>query len=139
MAMPPMRTCGKCAAENPAGATFCMSCGTELQRSCPACGEPALAQARFCSSCGTAIAAAVEGPATAGRHAGESSAAALGAGGLESGGEDGARGEERRTVTVLFADLSGCTAIAERLDPEAVKKLVDRCLGRLGEEVEGVG
>jgi class 3 adenylate cyclase/tetratricopeptide (TPR) repeat protein len=47
--------------------------------------------------------------------------------------------EERRTVTVLFADLSGYTAIAERLDPEAVKGLVDRCLGRLGEEVERVG
>ncbi len=47
--------------------------------------------------------------------------------------------EERRTVTVLFADLSGYTAIAERLDPEAVKALVDRFLGRLGEEVERVG
>ena len=40
---------------------------------------------------------------------------------------------------MLFADLSGYTAIAERLDPEAVKALVDRCLGRLGEEVERVG
>ena len=49
------------------------------------------------------------------------------------------RREERRTVTVLFADLSGYTAIAERLDPEAVKALVDRFLGRLGEEVERVG
>ncbi|MCW3069453.1 MAG: hypothetical protein JWL67_2078 [Solirubrobacterales bacterium] len=38
-------------------------------------------------------------------------------------------------MTVLFADLSGYTAIAERLDPETVKALVDRCLGRLGEEV----
>ena len=54
------------------------------------------------------------------------------------GGRDATR-EERRTVTVLFADLSGYTAIAERLDPEAVKALVDRCLGRLGEEVERVG
>jgi class 3 adenylate cyclase/tetratricopeptide (TPR) repeat protein len=47
--------------------------------------------------------------------------------------------EERRTVTILFADLSGYTTIAERLDPEAVKALVDRFLGRLGEEVERVG
>ncbi|HEX3511429.1 MAG TPA: adenylate/guanylate cyclase domain-containing protein [Solirubrobacteraceae bacterium] len=47
--------------------------------------------------------------------------------------------EERRTVTVLFADLSGYTAVAERLDPETVKTLVDRCLGRLSEEVERVG
>ena len=43
--------------------------------------------------------------------------------------------DERRTVTVLFADLSGYTAVAERLDPESVKRQLDRILGRLGEEV----
>ncbi len=59
-------------------------------------------------------------------------------GATPTAGGDGAR-EERRTVTVLFADLSGYTAIAERLDPEAVKALVERFLGRLGEEVERVG
>jgi class 3 adenylate cyclase/tetratricopeptide (TPR) repeat protein len=47
--------------------------------------------------------------------------------------------EERRTVTVLFADLSGYTAVSERLDPEAVKALVDRFVSRLGQEVERVG
>ena len=47
--------------------------------------------------------------------------------------------EERRQVTVLFADLSGYTAVAEQLDPEAVKSLVDRCLRRLGQEVDRYG
>ena len=47
--------------------------------------------------------------------------------------------EERRQVTVLFADLSGYTAVAERMDPEAVKGLVDRALMRLGREVERHG
>jgi class 3 adenylate cyclase/tetratricopeptide (TPR) repeat protein len=42
-------------------------------------------------------------------------------------------------VTVLFADLSGYTAFAERLDPETVKSLVDRALLRLGHEVERYG
>ena len=42
-------------------------------------------------------------------------------------------------MTVLFADLSGYTAVAERMDPEAVKSLVDRALMRLGEEVERYG
>ena len=42
-------------------------------------------------------------------------------------------------MTVLFADLSGYTAVAERMDPEAVKSLVDRALRRLGEEVERFG
>src|SRR5206468_8997617 len=47
--------------------------------------------------------------------------------------------EERRQVTVLFADISGYTAMAESMDPEAVKALVDRCLRRMGEEVERYG
>ena len=47
--------------------------------------------------------------------------------------------EERRQVTVLFADLSGYTAVAERMDPEAVKSLVDRSLRRLGDEVTRFG
>ena len=40
---------------------------------------------------------------------------------------------------MLFADLSGYTAVAERMDPEAVKTLVDRALRRLGEEVDRFG
>jgi len=47
--------------------------------------------------------------------------------------------DERRTVTVLFADLSGYTAVAERLDPESVKRQLERILGRLGEEVVAYG
>jgi class 3 adenylate cyclase/tetratricopeptide (TPR) repeat protein len=42
-------------------------------------------------------------------------------------------------VSVLFADLSGYTAVAERLDPESVKALVDRALRRLGAEVTRYG
>jgi class 3 adenylate cyclase/tetratricopeptide (TPR) repeat protein len=47
--------------------------------------------------------------------------------------------EERRTVTVLFADLSGYTSVAERLDPEAMKGVVDGVLGRLADQVDRFG
>ena len=47
--------------------------------------------------------------------------------------------EERRTVSVLFADLSGYTAMAEQLDPEDVKDLLDDILGRLTEQVTRYG
>ena len=40
---------------------------------------------------------------------------------------------------MLFADLSGYTAVAERTDPEAVKSMLDRALQRLGEQVERFG
>jgi class 3 adenylate cyclase/tetratricopeptide (TPR) repeat protein len=135
-----MRVCGSCAAENPAAAQFCAACGAKLARSCPECGAQAQPDARFCMACGAALTADARDvealPPTASapdqprgretyRPADEDTRAAT--------------LEERRTVTVLFADLSGYTAISERLDPEAVKALVDRCLGRLAEEVERVG
>ncbi len=40
---------------------------------------------------------------------------------------------------MLFADLSGYTSVAERLDPESVKRQLERILGRLGEEVVKYG
>ena len=40
---------------------------------------------------------------------------------------------------MLFADLSGYTAVAERMDPETLKSMVDRALRRLGEEVDRFG
>jgi len=42
-----------------------------------------------------------------------------------------AQPEERRIVTVLFADLVGFTTLAERMDPEQVKRLIDACFERL--------
>jgi class 3 adenylate cyclase/tetratricopeptide (TPR) repeat protein len=94
-----------------------MACGTALERRCPVCDTVLPPEARFCMSCGTPV----EEPAR---------------GGLEP---PRALPEERRQVTVVFADLSGYTAVAERMDPEAVKGLVERCLRRLGDEVERFG
>ena len=59
-------TCASCGTENPAGARFCMSCGTALERRCPNCGDPAPAEARFCMTCGTALTPATPRPAGAG-------------------------------------------------------------------------
>jgi class 3 adenylate cyclase/tetratricopeptide (TPR) repeat protein len=48
---------------------------------------------------------------------------------LACGTELGATAEaERRVITVLFADLSGFTAVTERLDPEQVRQLIDELL-----------
>ncbi len=51
----------------------------------------------------------------------------------------GTRTEERRVVTVVFADLVGYTAMAETLDPEQVKNLVDGCFERLVADVVAFG
>jgi class 3 adenylate cyclase/tetratricopeptide (TPR) repeat protein len=48
-------------------------------------------------------------------------------------------GEERRIVTVLFADVVGFTTLSERRDPEQVKHLVDRCFQLLVADVVSFG
>lgn len=47
--------------------------------------------------------------------------------------------EERRVVSVLFADLVGFTGLSERLDPEQVKHLVDGAFERLVQDVVSFG
>jgi class 3 adenylate cyclase/tetratricopeptide (TPR) repeat protein len=42
-----------------------------------------------------------------------------------------AKTSERRQATVLFADISGFTAMSEKLDPEAVTDVVNRCFRAL--------
>ena len=108
-------SCPKCQSDNPDGARFCMSCGASLSLTCESCGATAPPGARFCMECGSPLGASAPR---------KSSTAADSA------------SEERRTVTVLFADLSGYTAVAERLDHETVKTLVERCLSRFATEVE---
>jgi len=44
-------------------------------------------------------------------------------------------GEERRVVTVLFADLVGSTTMVESLDPEAARALLDESFRRLAAEI----
>jgi predicted ATPase/class 3 adenylate cyclase len=42
---------------------------------------------------------------------------------------------ERKHVTVMFSDLSGYTALNEKLDPEEVKEIMDRIFGKISQVV----
>jgi class 3 adenylate cyclase len=44
-------------------------------------------------------------------------------------------GGERKHVTVLFSDLSGYTAMSEKLDPEEIKDIMTRVFGRIKEVI----
>ena len=48
---------------------------------------------------------------------------------------DGQAEGERKTITALFADLKGSTALIERLDPEEARKLIDPALHIMMEAV----
>jgi class 3 adenylate cyclase/tetratricopeptide (TPR) repeat protein len=114
--------CRSCRQDNPAGARFCSACGTRLAAACAACGAELPEAARFCPACGRALdpmpmppAAGRAPDAYTPRHLAErilTSRAAL-------------QGE-RKPVTVLFCDLVGSTALAERLGPDAMHLLLNR-------------
>jgi class 3 adenylate cyclase/tetratricopeptide (TPR) repeat protein len=125
--------CSNCGTDNPVGAKFCMSCGASLAARCPSCGTENPPGAKFCIECGTGLGDAAAAAAPGGLDVPAATAARpdLAPPGFGAAGPP----EERRNATVLFADLSGYTAVAERMDPETVKSMVDRALRRLGHEL----
>ena len=50
-----------------------------------------------------------------------------------------ASGEERKVVTVLFADLVGSTALADAVDPERTRATLDRFYQAMAVEIERAG
>ncbi|CAG9170240.1 hypothetical protein LMG23992_01520 [Cupriavidus laharis] len=123
--------CTNCGFENLAKANFCEECGAALARACPQCGEPAGPMAKFCRGCGASLAglAAAQTPVPASAaapvqytppHLAERILAERAA--MEARGE--AAGE-RKTITALFADMAGSTALTQDLDPEEARRLID--------------
>jgi len=70
-------------------------------RICPSCGEENPERFRLCGFCGAALAAPAPPQ------------------------------EVRKTVTVVFCDLKGSTALGERLDSEAVREVLDVYFGAM--------
>ena len=77
---------------------------------CPRCGRENPVEARFCNAC----AAALDAPPGVGR-------------------------EQRKTVTVLFCDLTGSTALGEELDAETLRIVLARYFERMKTIVERHG
>ncbi len=50
-------SCPSCEQKNPAGAQFCMSCGSKMTSlaNCPQCGTELQKEAHFCTACGVTI------------------------------------------------------------------------------------
>jgi class 3 adenylate cyclase len=127
--------CVSCGSDNPEGTKFCGECGIPVQTRCPQCDFANLPATKFCRECGTPLTgqplAAKLQPLTASpppasytpSHLAErirSEQAALEARGSTDG--------ERKTITALFADLKGSTALIEGLDPEEARAIIDPAL-----------
>jgi class 3 adenylate cyclase len=77
---------------------------------CPACGHENADGAKFCSECGAHLLAPTP------RHR-----------------------EMRKTVTVVFCDVTGSTALGERLDPESLRGVMRRYFDRMKAVLESHG
>lgn len=121
--------CPSCEAPSPAGAKFCMSCGSSLAASCPQCNTELPPDAQFCFSCGHKMGSEASAPAPApaptpvakpenAQARIEQYIPAELLAKLESARVSGGMQGERRIVTMLFCDVEGSTAAAEQLDPE---------------------
>ncbi|MBI2947351.1 MAG: AAA family ATPase, partial [Verrucomicrobia bacterium] len=122
--------CPQCHHRNRDGAKFCTECGAKLGLSCAGCGALNDASARFCQQCGASLTSPSDSSATTFLKAQRARAA------QES---TPPHKEERRWVTVLFADLSGFTSLSEKMDPEDVKALAHVCAERMSAEVRRFG
>jgi class 3 adenylate cyclase/tetratricopeptide (TPR) repeat protein len=76
---------------------------------CSSCGQENPEGFKFCGNCGAAL-----GAVTAPR-------------------------EMRKTVTVVFSDVTGSTALGERLDPESLRRVMGRYFDEMKGVVEGHG
>jgi len=134
--------CAKCGFENLAPRDFCEECGNKLVRVCPRCGSESGPTAKFCGSCGGALGAssvpsisaampAVPAPVLyTPPHLAERILAEQAA--MEGRGQ--AAGE-RKTITALFADIAGSTALIQDLDPEEARSLIDPVVALMMEAV----
>ncbi len=108
---------------------------------CSTCGASLRPTNKFCPNCG-AIVAAPSAPSPAVASAPPTSApAAVRAGpSLQVGSQpQAALEEQRKVVTVMFADLSGSTPLGERLDPEELRGILAGYFRNLAREIQRFG
>ena len=108
--------CPFCGTSNPETARFCGSCGEALERTCPSCGTANPLANRFCGSCGTALVPVQERPS-----------------------ERAPNLEERKVVTMLFADLTASTEMSSRLDPEDLRSVLRPFFDAMADEIGRYG
>src|SRR5271166_180644 len=125
--------CPNCSTENPQGARFCIQCATPFKRVCPKCGFENPPEARFCAQCATSL-TGLEVAQSSKTATPSSSPIRVEAENLEPP-SDG----ERKTVTVLFADIKGSMELIEDLDPEEARAIVDPALKLMMDAVHRYG
>jgi class 3 adenylate cyclase/tetratricopeptide (TPR) repeat protein len=115
--------CPNCQLDNREGAIFCLECGAELGIKCPGCEKSLPPRAKFCDACGRDL-----------RQPQETKPQITEPASAEDSPPPKPIPSERKHITALFSDLSGYTAMSERLDPEEVKEIT----GKIFDEVSKI-
>src|SRR5215470_16536147 len=127
--------CARCGRAGSPGAKFCEECGAPLAARCAKCAGPLSPSAKFCPECahpvggGPGVAAAPSERFTSPdvytpRHLADRI--------LES---RNSLEDERKHVTVLFADLKGSTELIAARDPEDARRLLDPVIEQMMEAI----
>ncbi len=124
--------CPKCQTNNNEGAKFCIECGQPFELKCPHCGHLLPPAAKFCEECGHQLSGPKGVPAIDYSKPRSYTPQFLAEKILTT--RSSIEGE-RKLVTVLFADVANYTAMAETLDPEEVRQIVDGCFHILMDEI----
>jgi class 3 adenylate cyclase/predicted ATPase len=125
--------CSNCGTENPAGKKFCAQCGSRLPALCPSCGGENLESSRFCGDCGAALPGNTPPAPAKSRKAAPTAPDVRVA--AEQTNPPSASDGERKTITVLFADIKGSMNQIEDLDPEEARAILDPALAIMAEAV----
>lgn len=118
--------CPRCRHENQEGARFCSNCGNQLELICQVCSERSSLEARFCWNCGSALGVDEDESKDLSRYIPPEMLTKI----TTARSDESMRGE-RRTVTMLFADVQGSTTAAEGLDPEDWADIINGAFERL--------
>ena len=124
--------CPKCRFDNRDGVKFCEECGAKFELKCPACKTSIPLGRKFCGECGYDLSKSAEtAPVEESVYHTQ----------IPEKPPDQtvphrivAEGE-RKHVTVLFSDLTGYTALSEKLDPEEVKEITSRIFSEISKIV----
>lgn len=144
--------CYRCSSEVQSGFAFCPKCGTKQSNPCPGCGYICAPDFAYCPKCGAQVDGAPKGgrgplsptipatlPSAADPPAPTLKAATEAEQIFRATSHKIDTEANRRTITVLFADLSGFTTMSERIDPEVMQAFQNELFEELTAAVEGFG
>jgi class 3 adenylate cyclase len=123
--------CPECQFENPESSKFCGGCGERFDLTCSECGVSNPAENKFCNECGSdlipvkevsdQITETISPPVPPSKET------------LDT--DTPSTTGERKHVTVLFSDLTGYTAMSDKLDPEELKEITSQIFDEISKIV----